>query len=79
MGNKINKNIIDVGTLFPSNAKNFQEHVGNYGEDDDPEQLWIGITVSRREMCVTSKKTGKTFTINWEKISELAIKAGINK
>jgi len=79
MGNKINKNAIEVGTLFPSNAKTFKEHVGDYGEDDDPEQLWFGITVFRREMCVTSKKTGKTFIVDWDKIIELAIKAGINE
>ena len=79
MGNKVNKNAIKVGAFSPRNAISIKEHVGAYGEDDDPEQLWLGITVSRREMCVTSKKTGKTFTINWEKISELAIKAGINK
>jgi len=39
MGNEVNKNVIDVGTLFPSNAVSLLEHVGDYGEDDDPEQL----------------------------------------
>ena len=79
MGNEVNKNVIDVGTLFPSNAIAINEHVAVYGEDDDPEQLWLSITVSRGEMCVTSKKTGKTFTVDWEKIIELAIEAGINE
>lgn len=79
MGNEGNKNVIDVGTLFPSNAIALKEHVADYGEDDDPEQLWLSITVSRREMCVTSKKTGKKFIVDWEKIIELAIEAGINE
>ena len=79
MGNEVNKNVIDVGTLFPRNAVSLLEHVGNYGEDDDPEQLGLGVTVTRREMCVISKKTGKKFIVDWEKIIELAIEAGINE
>ena len=79
MGNKVNKNAIEVGTFSPRNAIAIKEHVAVYGEDDDPEQLWLSITVSRREMCVTSKKTGKTFIVDWEKIIKLAIEAGINE
>ncbi|ORF04898.1 hypothetical protein BGI05_00685 [Snodgrassella alvi] len=79
MGNKVNKNAIKVGALYPSNAIAIKEYVGEYGEDDDPEQLRLDITISRREMCVTSKKTGKKFIVDWEKIIELAIEAGINK
>ena len=79
MGNKVNKNAIEVGSLYPSNAIAIKEHVAVYGEDDDPEQLWLSITISRGEMCVTSKKTGKTFIVDWEKIIKLAIEAGINE
>ena len=64
MGNKVNKNAIEVGSLYPSKAISLLEHVADYGEEDDPEQLGLGITVTRREMCVISKKTGKKFIVD---------------
>ena len=37
MGNKVNKNAIEVGSLYPSKAISLLEHVADYGEEDNTE------------------------------------------
>ena len=76
--NKKNAND-ELGTLFPKDQYFISISVGKYEDDERDIKLSLGSIVNSNEMCVLCFETGKTYVIEWNKVIELAIAAGIAK
>lgn len=76
--NKKNAND-ELGTLFPKDQYFISVSVGKYEDDERGIRLSLGSIVNSNEMCVFSYETGKTYVVEWEKVIELAIEAGVVK
>lgn len=74
--NKKNAND-ELGTLFPKDQYFISVSVGKYEDAKRGIRLSLGSIVNSNEMCVLCFETGKTYVIEWNKVIELAIAAGI--
>ena len=63
---------IHKGAMF------LRQYVGA-AEDEDGGGYEMSVNVAGQHPIVTSKKTGNIFTLNWNDIVNMAVKAGIDR
>ncbi len=68
--------IDSIGQVHDENTLFLRESVGD-ASDQDGNSYELATSVSG-QMIVTSKKTGKKFTLDWQEFLNLAVMRGIN-
>ena len=66
-----------LGIIHPSDALIFRNHVGELSNDERGYELFHNV-YSGLPPHILSKQTGKSFTLPWEDIVEIAINQGID-
>lgn len=68
-----------IGTIHPKTKLFMRESVGNAQDDEKGITYELNTNFGNGIPIVRSSKTGKHFTLSWEDIIDLAVKAGIDE
>ena len=66
------------GTVHPPDTMFLREHVGEARDSEGTEKYLMAVSLGDKTPILTSKTTGKIFTVTWHQIMDLAVRAGID-
>lgn len=67
-----------IGKIHPRKTMFFRQAVGTI-KDDEGNEYGATFNMGGMHPIIESKQTGKWFTLSWDDIVKLAIKAGVDK